>query len=101
MHNESRMSLSIDMPDDVRSALEGCWGDLSRRLTENLAMDGYRQGLLSLAQVRRLLGFATRWEAQQFLGSRGIPVFDLDPSELDREAALQESAATRHSSGRE
>jgi hypothetical protein len=57
------------MPEDVRSALEGRWGNLSQRLTENLALDGYRQGLLSLAQVRRLLGLATRWEAQEFLGS--------------------------------
>ncbi len=83
------------MPDDVRSALEGRWGDLSRRLTEHLALDGYRQGLLSLAQVRRLLGFATRLEAQEFLGSRGVPVFDFDPSELDREAALQELVDSR------
>lgn|ERR1035438_10583866 len=89
------MPLSINMPDDVRIALEGRWGDLSRRLTENLALDGYRQGLLSVAQVRRLLGFASRWEAQEFLGSRGIPVFDFDPAELDREAALQESTGTR------
>jgi predicted HTH domain antitoxin len=94
------MPLSIDMPDDVRSALEGRWGDLSRRLTEALALDGYRQGLLSVAQVRRLLGFASRWEAQEFLGSRGIPVFDFDPAELDREAALQELAGTRASSER-
>ncbi|MBI3744170.1 MAG: UPF0175 family protein [Chloroflexi bacterium] len=50
------MALSIEMPDDVRSALEQRWGDLSRRLTEDLAIDGYRQGLLSLSQVRRLLG---------------------------------------------
>jgi predicted HTH domain antitoxin len=89
------MPLSINMPDDVRIALEGRWGDLSRRLTENLALDGYRQGLLSVAQVRRLLGFASRWEAQEFLGSRGIPVFDFDPAELDREAALQELAGAR------
>ena len=74
--------MSIDMPEDVRSALEGRWGNLSRRITENLALDGYRQGLLSLAQVRRLLGLATRWEARQFLGSHGIPVFDFDPAEL-------------------
>ena len=89
------MPLSIDVPDDVRNAMEGRWGDLSRRLTENLALDGYQQGVLSLAQVRRLLGFATRWEAQEFLGSRGIPVFDFDPSELDRESALQASAHSR------
>ena len=86
------MPLSIDMPDDVRSALEGRWGDLSLRLRENLALDGYQQGLLSLAQVRRLMGFATRWDARQFLGSHGIGVFDFDPAELDREAALQELA---------
>ena len=89
------------MPDDVRSALESRWGDLSRRLTERVALDGYQQGLLSLAQVRRLLGFATRWEAQEFLGSRGISVFDFDPSELDREAALQEYADSRRLSERE
>ena len=70
---------------------------MSLRLRENLALDGYRQGLLSLAQVRRLMGFATRWEAQQFLGSHGIGVFDFDPSELDREAALQELAHSRSS----
>ena len=88
------MSLSIDVPDDIRSALEAQWGDLSRHLRENLALEGCRQGFLSLAQVRRLLGFATRWEAQEFLGRRGVAVFDFDPSELDREAALQEAAAS-------
>jgi predicted HTH domain antitoxin len=89
------MSLSVDVPDDIRTALETQWGDLSLHLRENLAVDGYRQGLLTLAQVRRLLGFATRWEAQQFLGGRGVAVFDFDPSELDREAALQEAACSR------
>ena len=93
------MPLSIDMPEDVRNALEGRWGDLSLhlRLSEHLALDGYQQGLLSLAQVRRLLGLATRWDAQQFLGSHGISVFDFDPSELDREAAVQELAHSRSS----
>lgn len=88
------VSLSIEVPDDIRNALEAQWGDLSRHLRENLALDGYRQGVLSLAQVRRLLGFSTRWDAQQFLGQRGVAVFDFDPSELDREAALQEAAAS-------
>jgi hypothetical protein len=89
------MSLSIEVPDDVRNVLEGRWGDLSRHLRENMALDGYRQGLLNLAQVRRLLEFATRWEAQEFLGRHGIAVFDFDPSELDREAALHEAADPR------
>ena len=89
------MSVSIEVPDDIRNALESQWGDLSRHLRESMALDGYRQGLLSLAQVRRMLGLATRWDVQEFLGRRGIAVFDFDPSELDREAELQEAAASR------
>lgn len=87
------MPLSIDLPDDIQAVLEDRWGDLSQHLRENLALDGYQQGLLSLAQVRRMLGLSTRLEAQNFLGQRGVAVFDFDPSELDREAAVQEAAA--------
>jgi predicted HTH domain antitoxin len=88
------------MPKGVRNALEERWGELSRHLTENLALDGYRQGLLSLAQVRGLLGLATRWEAQELLGSHGIPVFDFDSAELDREAALRKLADSHRRSKR-
>jgi predicted HTH domain antitoxin len=93
------MSLSVEIPEDVQSALETQWGDRSRHVRENLAVDGYRQGLLSLAQVRRMLGLATRWEAQQFLGRRHVEVFPFDPSELDREAKLQESVAHSQNAG--
>ena len=68
------VSLSLNVPDDVQAALEAQWGDLSRHIKEALAVDGYRQRLLSLSQVRRRLGMTTRWEAQQFLGTRGVPV---------------------------
>ena len=57
--------------------------------------DGYGRASSGLAQVRRLLGFATRLEAQEFLGRRGVAVFDFDPSELDREAKLIETIAAR------
>jgi predicted HTH domain antitoxin len=91
------MPLSVDMPEDIQTALETKWGDLSQHVRETLAVEGYRQGLLSLSQVRRLLGLSTRWEAQEFIGRRGVPVFDFDPSELDREAALQSEAARSQS----
>ena len=45
--------------------------------------------------VENVVEFATRWEAQDFLGSHGIAVFDFDPSELDREAALHEAVDPR------
>ena len=92
------MPLRIDVPDDVRTARETRWGDLSAHLRENLAVEGYQHGLLSLAQVCRLLGLQTRRDAQLFLGKKGIAVFDFEPSELDREAALQDGAASKPSS---
>ena len=61
------------MPEDVRRALEGRWGNLSRRLTENLALDGYRQGLLSLAQVRRLLGLGEAKLLPKLYGTVIVP----------------------------
>jgi len=89
------MSVAVSMPDDIQTALEGAWGDLARHVQENLAIDGYSNGLLTLAQVRRLLGLQTRFEAAQFLGSRGVAVIDFDPSELDREAQLLQGLAAR------
>ncbi len=50
------MQISIEVPDELASSLEDRWGDLPRHLLEDLAADGYRQGLLTAAQVGRLLG---------------------------------------------
>ena len=95
------MPLTLEVPDDIRTALESRWSDLSAHIREGLAVEGYRQGLLSLAQVRRLLGFQSRLDAQQFLGRNGVAVFDFDPSELDREASLQRDAVSRPAAPRE
>jgi len=89
------MSVALSIPDDVRTTLEEAWGDLARHVQENLAIDGYTRGLLTLAQVRRLLGMTTRFEAAEFLGCRGVAVIDFDPSELDRESELLKAIATR------
>lgn len=90
------MPVSIDVPDDIRAALESQLGDLSQHLREVLAVEGYQQKLLSLAQVRRLLNLESRWDAQKFLGQHKVDVFDFDPAELDREAALHERIASKN-----
>jgi hypothetical protein len=89
------MSLSIAVPDDIQAALESEWTDLGRHLQESLAIDGFKKGLLTIAQVRRLLNLPYRFDAEQFLGSHGIAVIDFDPSELDREAQLHQNVAAR------
>ncbi|MEO6789259.1 MAG: hypothetical protein ABI318_24305 [Chthoniobacteraceae bacterium] len=47
-------------------------------------------GALSLAQVRELLGFASRWEAQDFLASFGSWP-DYDPETLSAELSPLEA----------
>ena len=61
------MQVTLDLPDDISEALEGRWPDLPRQALEALAVEGYRAGALTESQVRRLLGFASRFEVHALL----------------------------------
>ena len=76
------MEISITVPDDIAERLRGQWQDLPRHALEALAADGYRQGLLTTAQVRHLLGLSSRLEVDAFLKRAGA---DLPYSEEDLE----------------
>lgn len=56
------MKVTIDLPDDVSAALNGRWDDVPRRSLEAIAVEGYRTGALTEAQVRRLLQLETRFQ---------------------------------------
>ena len=66
------MNLAIELPEDIVQCLEAKWGDLSRHTLESLAVEGYRSGALTGAQVRRLLGFETRLQLDEFLKQAGV-----------------------------
>ena len=61
------MQVTLDLPDDISEALEGRWPDLPRQALEALAVEGYRAGALTESQVRRLLGFASRFQVHALL----------------------------------
>ena len=63
----SAMTISIDVPEDMISRLRASWGDLPRRALEALAVEAYRDEVLSSAEVGRLLEHSTRWETEAFL----------------------------------
>jgi hypothetical protein len=54
------MKVTIDLPEDVSAALKGRWDDVPRRSLEAIAVESYRIGALTEAQVRRLLQLETR-----------------------------------------
>ena len=65
------MEIRIELPDDIAAQLEPTWGAIDRSKLEALAVKGYRDEVLTVEQVRRLLGFETRLEVDEFLKREG------------------------------
>ena len=87
------MEIAIQVPPDVAHRLEQRWGSLSRRALEILALEAYREGVLTSAEVGRLLGFSSRWETEAFLRSGGARLEYTD-ADLERDGE-----AIRHATG--
>ena len=54
------MNISITLPDDVAEQMQAHGCNLPRRALEVLVADGYRAGILTGAQVQRILGLGSR-----------------------------------------
>jgi len=78
------MNIAVELPEDIAERLEAKWGDLSRAAREAIAIEGYRSGALSQDQVQRLLGLASRWEADALLKRAGV-YLDYSEEDLVRE----------------
>jgi len=61
------MTIVLNLPEDIAKELSQRQGDLSRAALESLALEEYRNGNLSEEQVRRMLGFSSRFEVHAFL----------------------------------
>jgi predicted HTH domain antitoxin len=59
--------LVLELPDELSAALAASGRDPSRAALEAIALEAYRKGKISTAQLRRLLGFSTRYELDGFL----------------------------------
>ncbi|HZL56024.1 MAG TPA: UPF0175 family protein [Bryobacteraceae bacterium] len=67
------MNLTVEIPDDVAPQLNAAaGGDLSRRVLEGFALEEYKAERISKAQLRRLLGFETRYELDGFLKAHQV-----------------------------
>lgn len=88
------MEVTLHIPDDVAKRLETAGGDVSRRVLEAFALEGYREQTLTLFHVSEMLGLS-RVETEDFLGRHHIPLAVVDEADLDREAALFDAASRR------
>ena|SRR5215475_929166 len=82
------MTIHIDLPEDVARDLARNQ-DVTRAVLEAVALEGYRSGKLTQAQVRRLLDYRTRMEVYGFLKEHGI-FLEYTEEDLERESALSD-----------
>ena len=84
------MEVAIQLPDDIGRLLQDHWGDeMPRHVLESFALECYRARILGESQLRRMLGFETRFEVHGFLKDHGIPFYTLDDLEHDRNTLRQ------------
>ena len=78
------MNLTVEIPDDVPQRLAAAGGDLSRRALEALALEEYKLGRLNKPELRRLLGFETRAELDEFFKAHEV-FGSYTPADLERD----------------
>jgi hypothetical protein len=66
------MDVRLEIPDDLGQRLAASGEDLSRRALEGFALEEYKTGRISKAELRRLLGIDTRYELDGFLKANGV-----------------------------
>jgi len=80
------MKMVLDIPDEISAELCRKLADPARAALEALAAAAYRQDILSLEQVRRLLGLESMWDAKAVLSNHGAwPGNDVDDFREDLE----------------
>ena len=67
------MNLTVEIPDDLAGRLSDSGeADLSRQVLESFGLEQYRIERISRAELRRLLGFETRYELDGFLKAHQV-----------------------------
>ncbi len=61
------MNVAIEIPDDVGRALGAHVAEVSRAVLQAVAIEAYRAGTITPAQVQQMLGLRSRWEMEAFL----------------------------------
>ena len=80
------MAVTIKLPPEIEQELRESFGpDLDRAALEALVLEGYRSNRFGIAQVRRMLGFESRFDAESWLGAHGVRLnYGLADLEADR-----------------
>ena len=76
------MTVNLEISDQV---LKSDAPELGRQILETVAIEGFKSNQLTLYQVRKILGFDTRFEVHEFLAEHGVPWVNYSVEDLERE----------------
>jgi hypothetical protein len=78
---------TLEIPNELFAAFSAPGREPSRGVFEALALEAYRERKLTTAQLRRILGFETRYELDGFLKAHQVWLeYAAEELERDREA---------------
>ena len=81
------MEVTLQTPDDIASHMTEAGVDLSRRALESFALEEFKSGRIIKPELRRLLGYGTRWKLDGFLKAHGVyEDYTLEDFEQERQA---------------
>jgi hypothetical protein len=86
------MWVTVEIPDQFVRYIVPAGHDASRALLEEAVAGAYRDGRLTMEQVRQLLGFGTRMQVDAFLQAREI--YDYTVEDLDKDMATLDRLLT-------
>ena len=86
------MNLAIEIPDDVGRALAAQVGGVTRAVLKAVAVEAYRTGAITTAQVQQMLGLGSRWETESFL-RRTEAYTDYTMDDLERDISAIRNAS--------
>jgi len=81
------MNVSFEIPDDIAARLETVPASepMKRRALEGFALEECKSGRISKAELRRMLGFSTRYRLDGFLKAHNVDDgYTLEELEQDR-----------------
>ncbi len=84
------MQITLELPDEIANSLGIHLDGVPRRLLELFAVDSYQKGTLGAGQIRRMLGFTSRWQTYDFLKKeQAYMPYDIADLDEDTEAITQ------------
>lgn len=80
------MTITVELPANIGQSLNAGWCDVPRKTLEAIAVQGYRDGVLTRSQVSEMLNQDV-WETEAFLKEHGAFLhYDVHDLEADRRA---------------